>query len=54
MKNPKKLTRNQKQKLSRKHLDPDDYVVIKEDNFTYTVQLKSKIGTEENKITFDK
>lgn len=54
MRNPKKLTRTQKEKLTRKHLDATEYVMIREDAYSYTVQKKSKLGTEEDKITFDK
>lgn len=54
MKNPKKLTRTQKEKLTRKHLDANDYVMIKEDAYTFTVQKKDKVGTEESIIVFDK
>jgi hypothetical protein len=54
MKNPKKLTRNQKEKLSKKHLDPDEFVMIREDAYTFTVQKKSKLGTEENIIVLNK
>ncbi len=54
MKNPKKLTRNQKEKLSKKHLDPREYVMIKEDAYTFTVQKKDMIGTSEKIMTFDK
>lgn len=54
MKNPKKLTRTQKEKLTRKHLDATEFVMIAEDAFTYTVQKKSKLGTDEDKYTFDK
>lgn len=54
MKNPKKLTRNQKEKLTKKHLDANEYCMIKEDAYTFTVQKKSKIGTTEDIITFNK
>ena len=54
MKNPKKLTRNQKEKLSKKHVDASEYVLIWEDVDTFTVQKKSKIGTDEGKMTFNK
>ena len=54
MKNPKKLTRTQKEKLTKKHLDASEYVMIKEDAYTFTVQKKSKIGTSENIIEFSK
>jgi hypothetical protein len=54
MKNPKKLTRNQKEKLTKKHLDASEYCMIKEDAYTFTVQKKSKIGTTEDIITFNK
>lgn len=54
MKNPKKLTRTQKEKLTKKHLDASEYVMVTEDAYTFTVQKKSKIGTTEDKITFSK
>lgn len=54
MKNPKKLTRTQKEKLSKKHLDATEYVMINEDAYTFTVQKKSKIGTNEDIITLNK
>ena len=54
MKNPKKLTRTQKERLTKKHLDAKECVMIEEDAFTYTVQKKNKIGTNEDKYTFDK
>ena len=54
MKNPKKLTRTQKERLTKKHLDAKEFVMIEEDAFTYTVQKKNKIGTNEDKYTFDK
>lgn len=54
MKNPKKLTRRQKEKLTKKHLDASEYVMIAEDTYTFTVQKKSKISTTEDKITFSK
>ena len=54
MKNPKKLTRTQKEKLTKKHIDATEYVMIKEDAYTFTVQKKSKIGTTENIMTFNK
>jgi len=54
MKNPKKLTRAQKIKLSKKHIDPDEYVLLREDNDTFTVQKKSKVGTQEDIMTFNK
>jgi hypothetical protein len=54
MKNPKKLTRAQKEKLTKKHLDASSYVLIAEDAYTFTVQKKYKVGTDEDKITFSK
>lgn len=54
MKNPKKLTRNQKVKLSKKHLEPDDYLFIREDVDTFTVQKRSKLGTKEGIVTLNK
>lgn len=54
MKNPKKLTRTQKEKLTKKHVDASEYCMIKEDAYTFTVQKKSKIGTEEGIMTFNK
>jgi hypothetical protein len=54
MKNPKKLTRSQKEKLSKKHMDASNYLLIKEDATTFTVQKKDKIGTEESMITLNK
>lgn len=47
MKQPKKLTRGQKAKLSKKHLDPDKYVVIRKYADKYMLQEKDKIGTNE-------
>lgn len=54
MKNPKKLTRVQKEKLSKKHFISEDYVVIKEDAYTFTVQKKTKIGTDSDIFVFNK
>jgi hypothetical protein len=54
MKNPKKLTRTQKEKLTKKHVDATEYVMVSEDAYTFTVQKKSKIGTNEGKMTFNK
>lgn len=54
MKNPKKLTRTQKEKLTRKHLDATEFVLLSEDNDTFTVQKKEKLRTEEDKYTFYK
>ena len=54
MKNPKKLTRAQKEKLTKKHLDSTEYVLLKEDNDTFTVQKKSKMGSNEGILTFHK
>ena len=54
MKNPKALTRSQKEKLTKKHLDASEYVVIEQDNYTFTVQKKSKLKTDEDIITFNK
>ena len=54
MKNPKKLTRSQKEKLTKKHIDANEYVVVYEDCIIFTVQKKDKVGTEEGKIVFSK
>jgi hypothetical protein len=54
MKNPKKLTRTQKEKLSRKHIDASEYVMIKEDAYTFTVQKKDKVGTDKDIMVFNK
>ena len=54
MKNPKKLTRHQKEKLSKKNLDANNYLLIQEDAFTFTVQRKDKIKTSEHIYTFNK
>jgi hypothetical protein len=54
MKNPKKLTRSQKEKLTKKHMEPSEYVLISEDAYTFTVQKRSKIGTSEEMMTLNK
>lgn len=54
MKNPKKLTRAMKEKLTKKHIDATEYVLINEDSNTFTVQKKDKIGTDDGRITFNK
>lgn len=40
MKQPKKLTRYQKQKLAKKNMNPDDYMVKYEDNDRFVVVPK--------------
>lgn len=54
MKNPKKLTRAQKEKLSKKGFDATEYVLITEDTNTFTVQKKSKLGTKNGLLVFHK
>lgn len=55
MKNPKKLTRSQKEKLSKKHIeDPNEYVMVSEDAYTFTVQKKDKLGPSHEMMTFSK
>jgi hypothetical protein len=54
MKNPKKLTRTQKEKLTRKKLDATKYVVVEEDAYTFTVQEKEKVRTSEGLIILKK
>lgn len=54
MKNPKKLTRAMKIKLSNKGFNANDFVLLKEDNDTFTVQRKDKLKTEEEVYTINK
>lgn len=54
MKQPKKLTRSQKEKLTKKNLDASQFVVIAETSTTFTVQKKSKAGTKESIYEFNK
>lgn len=51
---PRRLTYQQKQHLTKKHLDATQFLLIKEDNYSYVVQKKDKIGTEYDKYTFFK
>lgn len=54
MKQPKKLTRNIKEQLTRMDLDATEYVIIDETPEQYVVQKKEKLKTEEDIIYIDK
>jgi hypothetical protein len=54
MKQPKKLSRSQKEKLTKKNLDAQQFVVVSETATTFTVQKKAKVGTNDGIYEFNK
>lgn len=54
LKQPKKLTRDQKEQLTREGLDATQYVIISEDDMTFTVQKKNEIGPQYQTQSFMK
>lgn len=54
MKQPKALTRSEKERLSSKHLDPDKYVKILENAEVIIFQKKEDIGSEHGQIILKK